>query len=139
MPEQVDLVLLRNCTLLSVNKFPWTTTLNDTGTIANMNLTDVIDLISGMIDEGRHLDDDSIKYVLVKVLNIPRDNKSDGDSNELLLPGNTSTSASIRPQQFATSCLSNRRPHGVCYSASCSLSPSRGTSLSSGLFWVRPK
>lgn len=66
MPQEVDLTLLRNCTLLSINKFPWTTTVNDTGTIAEMNVTDFIDLITDMIFvyRQRHLEDDSIKCVL---------------------------------------------------------------------------
>lgn len=65
MPEEVDLDLLRNCTLLAVNKFPWATTVNDTAVIGAMNLTHVIDLISEMIDVFREqfLEDDSIKYV----------------------------------------------------------------------------
>lgn len=65
MAEEVDLDLLRNCTILTVNKFPWTTTLNETAVIGVMNLTDVIDLISNMIDfySEKYLEDDSIKYV----------------------------------------------------------------------------
>lgn len=61
--ERVDLDLLRNCTLLAVNKFPWATTVNDTALIAAMNLTHVIDLIADMIDvfRERFLEDDIIK------------------------------------------------------------------------------
>lgn len=65
MAEEVDLDMLRNCTLLSVNKFPWATTVNDTTMIGAMNLTHLIDLISEMIDvfRDKYLEDDSIKYV----------------------------------------------------------------------------
>lgn len=65
MGDEVDLDLLRNCTVLAVNKFPWATTVNDTALIENMNLTQVIDLITDMMDEfrERYLEDDSIKYV----------------------------------------------------------------------------
>lgn len=61
--ERVDLDLLRNCTLLAVNKFPWATTVNDTALIGAMNLTHVIDLIADMIDvfRERFLEDDIIK------------------------------------------------------------------------------
>lgn len=61
--ERVDLDLLRNCTLLAVNKFPWATTVNDTAVIGAMNLTNVIDLIADMIDvfRERFLEDDFIK------------------------------------------------------------------------------
>lgn len=65
MSEDMDMDLLRNCTLLAVNKFPWATTVNDTATIGAMNQTHIIDLISEMIDvfRARFLEDDSIKYV----------------------------------------------------------------------------
>lgn len=66
MAEEVDLDLLRNCTVLAVNKYPWaTTSVNDTTLIGTMNLTHVIDLVSEMIDvfRERFLEDDTIKYV----------------------------------------------------------------------------
>lgn len=66
MAESMDLDVLRNCTLLAVNKFPWATSVNDTRAIEGMNLTHVIDLISEMIDmfRERFLEDDTIKYVV---------------------------------------------------------------------------
>lgn len=63
MSEDEDLQLWRNCTILAVNQFPWTTSVNDSSSIAEMNETRVVELVSEMmaVFMQRHLEDDSIR------------------------------------------------------------------------------
>lgn len=64
MAEEVDLDLLRNCTLLTINQFPWTApTVNDTALIEEMNKDHLYDLLVAMIYvyRERFLEADSIK------------------------------------------------------------------------------
>ena len=63
MTDDVDLDVLRNCTVLAVNKFPWATTVNETTSIGSMNLTHLGDLLLEMMDKfkERYLEADIIK------------------------------------------------------------------------------
>lgn len=61
--ESVDVGLLRNCTVLAANRFPWSTTANDTTQIEAMDRRELFGTLKQMIGmlRERYQDEDAIR------------------------------------------------------------------------------